>query len=222
MTITENQAAPGSNKLTELVLRQIEGALRATATQEIAAKRGHISAPTFRDWTTKGQQAIEAIGRDRGVAWQELDEDELLNTYTFHDQPFLHFFLRCERAVVDFVLQNAASIAIAAQDHVVEDTKTTETWEMNKAGELVLTGRVVVTTRRHVQVWQAAAWMLERRFPDLFARTIRQEISGTGGGPVTVDMDGARERLRAKLETMRANDEAAQKLIVETTATEVA
>lgn len=221
MSLAETQAAPGSYKLTELVLRQIEGALRATATQEIAAKRGHITAPTFRDWTNKGQEAITAIGRDRGVDWQELDEDELLATYPFHDQPFLHFFLRCERAVVDFVLQNAAAISIAAQDHVVEDTKTT-TEEALVNGEWVTVKRVTVTIARHVQSWQAAAWMLERRFPDLFARTIRQEITGAQGGPVAVDLDGARERLREKLAGMRSNDEAAQRLIVETTATEVA
>jgi hypothetical protein len=38
--------------------------------------------------------------------------------------------------------------------------------------------------------WQAAAWLLERRYPESFARTERQEISGSGGAPLTPDRAG--------------------------------
>ena len=32
--------------------------------------------------------------------------------------------------------------------------------------------------------WQAAAWMLERRWPDEFAQKMKQEIIGQNGGPI--------------------------------------
>lgn len=37
--------------------------------------------------------------------------------------------------------------------------------------------------------WQAAAWYLERKYPDRWGRKdhVRQEVSGVGGGPVHVD-----------------------------------
>lgn len=47
------------------------------------------------------------------------------------------------------------------------------------------------------QHWQAAAWILHRRFPDEFGPT-RIEISGPGGGPIRVDVRASEllERLR--------------------------
>ena len=36
--------------------------------------------------------------------------------------------------------------------------------------------------------WQAAAWILERRHPDRWARTTKNEISGEGGGPLKVSI----------------------------------
>jgi hypothetical protein len=35
--------------------------------------------------------------------------------------------------------------------------------------------------------WQASAWMLERRWPELFGRLIA-EHQGVGGGPVQIDL----------------------------------
>lgn len=53
-------------------------------------------------------------------------------------------------------------------------------------------------------VWQAAAWKLERRYPQLYGRTLQQvEHSGPDGGPllqqVNVYVDGAGERLRSRI-----------------------
>jgi hypothetical protein len=41
--------------------------------------------------------------------------------------------------------------------------------------------------------WTAAAWYLERKYPDRWGRKdhVRQEISGPGGGPVEVDSEAA-------------------------------
>lgn len=60
------------------------------------------------------------------------------------------------------------------------------------------TERTVETTvTRH---WTAAAWMLERRLPERYAR--RTVVTGEGGGPVEVevDVDEKRRRLREALD----------------------
>ena len=38
-----------------------------------------------------------------------------------------------------------------------------------------------------VDQWQAAAWLLERKFPQRFAKTERHEMTGAKGGPVKVE-----------------------------------
>jgi hypothetical protein len=65
--------------------------------------------------------------------------------------------------------------------------------------------------------WQAAAWRLERKFPDRWGRRERHEISGPDGRPITiaptVDLgrlsDGEVEDLERLLEKAR-DDEAAE------------
>jgi hypothetical protein len=46
--------------------------------------------------------------------------------------------------------------------------------------------------------WQAAAWKLERKFPNKWGRVNRTEISGPDGAPVKVDID-AKASLLQKL-----------------------
>jgi transposase len=46
--------------------------------------------------------------------------------------------------------------------------------------------------------WQAAAWKLERKFPNKWGRVNRTEISGPDGAPVKVEMD-AKSALLTKL-----------------------
>jgi hypothetical protein len=80
------------------------------------------------------------------------------------------------------------------------------------AAEVTALARVVKAAEdpRH---WQAAAWLLERRHPDRYARTVRTELSGAEGGPVQVeaqvasvevkvDLRSDRERARAVLEAL--------------------
>jgi hypothetical protein len=52
-------------------------------------------------------------------------------------------------------------------------------------GEAELRHVAVVTGAAQAGVWQAAAWWLERRFPNDYGRTVQQvEHSGPGGGPL--------------------------------------
>ncbi len=52
-----------------------------------------------------------------------------------------------------------------------------------------------------VDQWQAAAWLLERRFSAEYARTERHEVSGKDGGPVEVEAMSPEER-RAEIERL--------------------
>jgi hypothetical protein len=53
----------------------------------------------------------------------------------------------------------------------------------------------------HDGSWQAAAWKLERKFPQKWGRVNRTEISGPDGAAVKVDID-AKEALQTKLTEM--------------------
>ena len=47
--------------------------------------------------------------------------------------------------------------------------------------------------------WQAAAWMLERKFPDRWGRRDHVELTGKDGGPVEIS---AREKVEKQIEAM--------------------
>lgn len=51
-----------------------------------------------------------------------------------------------------------------------------------------------VVKRRPVN-WQAAAWLMERKFPDRFGLRQRHEVTGAGGGPVQVRSSGDLSKL---------------------------
>jgi hypothetical protein len=53
--------------------------------------------------------------------------------------------------------------------------------------------------------WQAAAWRLERKYPDRWGRRESHEISGPGGGPLQVEE--IREKLLQKLNVLNIGSE---------------
>ncbi len=53
--------------------------------------------------------------------------------------------------------------------------------------EALHVARIADATKTH---WQAAAWWLERRYPDRWGQKLRQEITGAEGGPVVVKFGG--------------------------------
>lgn len=58
------------------------------------------------------------------------------------------------------------------------------------------------------ETWQAAAWRLERRFPDRWGRKERHELSGPSGGPIEVEE--IRERLLKKITDLNLDEEGDQ------------
>lgn len=58
----------------------------------------------------------------------------------------------------------------------------------------------VASAARDPRHWTAAAWWLERRFPERWGRRDRVEHTGAGGGPIEVS--GAAEKVAAKIDEL--------------------
>jgi len=63
---------------------------------------------------------------------------------------------------------------------------------------------VVLIGRAAQDQWQAAAWRLERRYPDRWGKKERHELTGANGGPV--QFEEIRERLLRKLTEINAEE----------------
>ncbi len=61
-------------------------------------------------------------------------------------------------------------------------------------------------------VWQAAAWKLERRFPNRWGNRARMEVNGPESEPVEVEVVEARKKVAALIES-RAEELAAAKVL---------
>jgi hypothetical protein len=68
---------------------------------------------------------------------------------------------------------------------------------------------VAVIQNASRKTWQAAAWFLERSFPQHWARTDRHEVTGANGGPVelNVDTDALESKLRQLIAKRKGEDE---------------
>lgn len=212
MTLVD-QPAPGTYRLTRTRLDAVAAALRASANQRIAATRAGISERTYRVWRDRGWEDLKAYLEAHDLDPADLDYETFLAEVPFEDQPFCHFCLTIEKARVDFVLLNLAAISQEAVGTMVEEIHETTTTTTNPDGSTSTT-TVVRTVRKPRKSWQAAAWLLERTFPNEYARVIRQEISGRGGDPIEVDVQEiARQEVREKLRQMRENTDAAARII---------
>lgn len=80
-----------------------------------------------------------------------------------------------------------------------DQTYRTFYFKMLEAEGQFVTANLVTIQKAAGKTWQAAAWLLERRYPKEFGR--RQEITGPDGGPLKVE-DTGRERLMAIMQRM--------------------
>jgi hypothetical protein len=69
---------------------------------------------------------------------------------------------------------------------------------MAEARDVALIGKAAETQ------WQAAAWRLERKFPDRYGRRERHEVSGPDGGPIPVAVDADPQALHDRLAALLA------------------
>lgn len=67
---------------------------------------------------------------------------------------------------------------------------------------------VAVIQNASRKTWQAAAWFLERGFPQHWARTDRHEVTGRDGGPLelSVDADALESKLRMLIDKRKGDD----------------
>lgn len=68
---------------------------------------------------------------------------------------------------------------------------------------------VAVIQNASRKTWQAAAWFLERSFPQHWARTDRHELTGRDGGAIelNVDADALESKLRQLIAKRKGDDE---------------
>ncbi len=125
------------------------------------------------------------IAKQSHYNWIKRGEDERTRLDTARARPkaseaiYLAYMDAIEKALQEAHVRNLAIIQAAARGGAETDTTVQESFYAD--------GRVRsrnTTTRRSAPQWQAAAWYLERRHPDLYARTIKSEVTGKDGGPI--------------------------------------
>lgn len=98
---------------------------------------------------------------------------------------YLEFAKDVAKAESLWEISLAGMIREIGSPHDVTTIKVTE--RINAEGE---TSVVTETSTRRIDNWQALAWLLERLSPETYARVMRNEHSGPGGGPMEVESVG--------------------------------
>lgn len=135
-----------------------------------AAKGAGISTATLHQWRVRGAAARTTQLKGR--------------TVTANDGKLISFLDALESAESNAELERLAIIHRASQPHqvvkVVEKVDPTKTGSDGKPLVLERT----TTTETRPGLWTPAAWWLERRMPDKYAK--RVELSGPDGGDIPV------------------------------------
>ena len=175
------------SKCTPDLVASLAASLRASANVRLACQHVRIDPKTFYNWRDAAADEHRRYTEEHGT---EPDADVDAGTW-----PYLHFLHATSKALADYQLENLALIGQAAAGTTT--TRTTERTVTKTNGD---TERIVETTTTQSRAWQAAAWLLERRFPSEYGRPQRVELTGEGGGPVQVEStEVLRERALAEL-----------------------
>jgi hypothetical protein len=186
LTPTSNGRRGGQTKVSLPRLKRFIQLVSSGLTLGQSAKGIGIGDQTRRDWMRRGQLELVRISDDGHDPFDDLDTSErgwpTEQTWTQippdfdpYEWPFVVFAVAVEKALAEFEARNVAIIQRAASGAPAQD------------------GRPAVEP-----TWTAAAWLLERRFPELYGRSearIKQAMevtlrpAGTSGdaAPLTVD-----------------------------------
>jgi hypothetical protein len=139
-------------KLTPDVQKAICDGIRGGLTYEQAAIFAGIAERTFHNWRTKGEKAKSGI---------------------YHQ-----FVQELKKANVDARAIHIQRISKASQGGAeVVETAVVEKKERDPVtgNEITVTVETRTTKKKALPVWQASAWILERRFPTEFGKHIKPQ-----------------------------------------------
>jgi hypothetical protein len=151
---------------------------RLGAPRRAAALSAGIAMGTLFAWVARGRHAAAALAV--AIAAQpDADPAELsADLLTDHDRACIEFAERLDRADGEFQVAALGRIQQAANGGLAS-TKTTSQVRTNAQGQV----EQVDTTVTEVvgPVWQANAWLLERRWPREYGRSDELRVTGQDG-----------------------------------------
>jgi len=186
------------SKLTATRHTLIVAAVATGATVDVAAKAAGIGERTLIRWQKRGREETERL------TLADIDPEDEANVDP-DELDYWQLWRDVERARAESEVYLLGLIQEAAQGY--ERTTRREKTITKPDGTVEMTVEEVTTIERS---WQAAAWKLERRYPDKYGRRTRHEVTGAEGGPVELDLGELRQRVAASLDEHRARLEGAQ------------
>ena len=167
--MTRSALEPVKNKggrspiINQKIIQDVTSAIKAGNYMEVAAAYAGISKDTFYRWMKRGAREKRRVLKDKR---SKIKQGEL---------PYVLFAEGVRKALADAEVRDVSMIAKAAsggqvytEEKIVYDAQ----------------GRVVekhVVTKKSAPQWQAAAWRLERKYPNKWGRRVAiRKDEGTG------------------------------------------
>lgn len=191
-------------RLTPTVHQRVVDAILSGATIQVAARHGGVGLNSARRWIDRGRDTdlrvrarindgpVEVANRinslddirPRATALDPAPRSPYELAVLEHVEPEHRtcwvFWIDIERAHAQFEVTNLALIEEAGRGYEANETTVVEKLD----GEGNITQRTTTIVTKRVRYWQALAWLLERKYPERYARRTVTELVGADGGPI--------------------------------------